>query len=252
MAPDDRKTGDFILKVEVAYSDEWVRSFTSGLQALSTNTVQVKISPSGCARCFNAETSAAIDSLHQLHEFQQEAKQARRSLMPSACVFRWPTGVCAVLPEAEYAKSLKYFQMQEPNLLLALQVVDANGQSVVQGNRSCLVKYIGNAWAISKLVDPAYDPESFFFLVDTAPRIFELLISANDLKTDRAQNVIAVPFFVTGGNGLLKGGPDMLASYAFGPQIDQLKGGVTNLRNEQVQDICSQVNSIPVQQAYNK
>jgi hypothetical protein len=252
IAPDDKKAGDFIVKVEVSYSDEWVRSFTSGLQALSINTVPVKISPGTCAGCFNAETASAIDSLHQLPEFQQQVKQTRWLPVPAACVFRWPAGVCAVLPAGEYAKSLKYFQMQEPNLLLALQVIDATGQSVIQGNRSCLVKYIGNAWLLSKLVDPAYDLENFFFLVDTSPRIFEFGIGAKDLQTDRAREIIAVPFFVTGGTGLLKGGPDMLATYPFGPQTDQLKGGVTNLRNEQVGDICSEANFTPVHQASSK
>jgi len=92
----------------------------------------------------------------------------------------------------------------------------------------------------------------FFFLVDTETRMFELVLSSNDLQTDRARNVIAVPFFVSGGNGLRKEGPDVLASYAFGPRIDQINGGVTNLRNEQVQDVCSEINSISVQQAYNK
>jgi hypothetical protein len=252
IAPDEKKAGDFMVKVEVSYSDEWVRAFTSGLQALSVNMVPVTISRNACAGCFNAETSAAIDTLHRLPEFQQQTTQGRRSPMPSVCVFRWPTGVCAVLPAGEYAKSLKYFQMQEPNLLLALQVVDATGQSAIQDNRSCLVKYIGNAWVLSKLVDPTYDPENFFFLLDTAPRIFEFGIGAKDLQTDRAKEIIAVPFFVTGGHGLLKDGPDMLATYAFGPETDQLKGGVTNLRNEQVDDICSEVKSIPVHQASTK
>jgi hypothetical protein len=252
IAPDDEKAGDFIVKVEVSYSDEWVRAFTSGLQALAVNTVPVKFGSGACSACFSAETSAAIDALHQLPAFQQQAKQTRRPPMPSACIFRWPTGLCAALPAGDYAKSMKYFQMQEPNLLLALHVVDGAGQSVVQGSRSCLVKYIGNARILSKLVDPAHDPENFLFLVDTAPRIFEFGIGAKDLQADRAKEIIAVPFFVAGGAGLLKDGPDMLATYAFGPQMGQLKGGVTNLRNELVDDICSEVNSTPVHQASNK
>ena len=252
IAPDDKKAGDFIVKVEVSYSDEWVRSFTSGLQALALNTVPVKIGSGPCSACLGTEMEAAINALHQLPAFQQQANQTRRPPVPSACVFRWPTGVCAALPAGDYAKSLKYFQMQQPNLMLALHVVDVTGQSVVQGNRPCLVKYIGNAWVSSKLVDPTYDPENFFFFVDTAPRVYEFGIGAKDLQVDRAKEIIALPFFVASGPGLLRDGPEMLGSYAFGPQTDQLKGGVTNLRGEQVGDICSEVDSTQVHQASSK
>lgn len=252
IVPDAHSAGDFVMKVEVSYAEGWAHAFTSGLQALSASTASVAIGPNACADCFQAKLSAAIDTLHQLPEFQQQVKAGRRVPTASACILDGTVSTCGILPAGGYGRSLKHFAMQQPNLLAAFQVTDAGGQSAVSGNRACLVKYLGHAAVWSMLVDPVYDPDHFSLIIDATPRIFDVAFSARDLQTGRAKNINAMPFFLSGGPGLVAGGPSALASYAYGPPTDEIVKGVTNLRNAEVDDICAEVNSIAVQQAPRK